>query len=110
MSHYADYRKERENAIVVEDEYGFASAVRTENYMYIDEIYVIPEERKNHHASRYADEIAKIAIKEGYDKLLGSVDPRANGSTISMKTLISYGFELLLIEDNLIYLQKIIGE
>lgn len=110
LSHYANYRIEREGAIVIEDENGFASAIRLEGYMYIDEIYVIPEKRKSNIASNYADKIAIIAKEEGYKKLLGSVDPKANGSTNSIKALLAYGFELLNINGSLIYLQKEIGE
>ena len=109
-SNYAKYKEERENAIIVEDEYGFASAVEYENHMYIDEIYVIPEERKNNRASTYADKIAYIALEKGYKKLLGSIDPKANGSTTSMKVLLAYGFKLLCVDNNLIYLEKQIGE
>ena len=111
MSHYAEYRAERENAIVIEDENGFASAIPFGDYYYIDEIYVIPEKRKSNIASTYAKKHEKIAKHKGYEYILGSVDPKANGSTISLKVLLAYGFELLEIGQNgLIYLTKKIGE
>lgn len=106
MSHYANYRRERENAIVVEDEFGFAAAVEHGEYMYIDEIYVDPKNRRSNIAFNYADEITKIAKERGFKKLLGSVDPKAIGSTVSMKVLLAYGFKLLTVENELIYLCK----
>lgn len=106
MSHYANYIKERLNKQIYEDENGFATYFEENDYIYIEDIYVIPEKRKEGIASYYADHIAKIAEANGYKKLLGSVVPSANGSTESIKVLISYGFKLASSHDNIIYFIK----
>ena len=106
MSLFAEYKKERENAIVVEDKNGFAVAKVEGEYMYIVDIYVIPKLRQSDIASKYADRIAEIAKKKGIKKLLGSVDPRANGSTTSLKVVLGYGFKLLCVEGPMIYFEK----
>ncbi len=105
-SMYAQYKKERENGIVVETPKGFASAVRLNDHIYIEEIYVLPEYRKSKIASKLADEVAKIGVDLGYAKMLGSVCPTAVGATESLKVLLGYGFKLLSAEENLIYFEK----
>lgn len=106
LSNYGKYIQERENKYIVEDSNGFATFSYLENSVYIEEIYVIPEKRKENIASSYADKIAKLAKQNGYDKLLGSVDPKANKATISLKVLLGYGFSLLDMDQNLIYFIK----
>ena len=44
-SHWANYKKEKENALVYEDENGFFSAVEFEDWFYCDEVYVVREKR-----------------------------------------------------------------
>jgi predicted GNAT family acetyltransferase len=106
---YAQYKEERENSIIIEDEYGFCSAVDLGNALYIDEIFVSKEYRKDGKAASYADKIVDMARNKEYKMIYGSVDPLANNSTISMKVLLAYGFKLLRIENNLIYLELQIG-
>lgn len=103
---FARYKKERENAIVVEDEFGFASAKVVEDGLYIDEIYVIPEKRKEGIASKYADRLEEVAVELDYKKLYGSVCIDANKATDSLKVLLAYGFSLHHLSDNMIYLYK----
>ena len=106
MSHYANYRKERERAIVKEDKYGFVSAIEYGEYFYIDEVYVIPESRREGHAERYNDLMIEEAKYRGFSKILGSVDPKAKGSTNSIKLMLKLGYELYTTENDLIYLIK----
>lgn len=106
MSHWKEYKKERENAIVIEDEYGFVVAKELEDYMYIEDIFVVKEKRQSKIAFSYADKITELAKEKGYTKLLGSVDPKANGSTVSLKVILAYGFKLYQMDNNLIYFIK----
>ena len=94
LSNFGRYIYEREGKQIIEDEHGFATFLPCGEFMYIEDIYVVPEQRKNGVASRYADEIAKHALQKGYKKLLGSVKVSANGSTNSIKVLLAYGFKL----------------
>ena len=105
-SNFAKYIKERENKEVIEDEYGFATYLYENDYVYIEDIYVIPEKRKDKIASKYADAIALEAKELGYNKMLGSVVPSSPNSTISLKVLLGYGFKLLSSQENMIYFIK----
>ncbi len=109
QSNYAKYIREREGKHIVEDEFGFATYMYTQEHCYIEDIFVVAGERKNGHAARYADQIEKLALEAGFTKLLGSVCPSANGSDVSLKVLQAYGFKLLSSDKNVIYLEKIIG-
>lgn len=106
MSLFKNYKEEREGAIVVENDYGFASAIKLDEHLYIDEIYVLPEHRKLKVAANLADELAEIAKELKYTRLLGSVDINANNSTISLKVLLAYGFYLYDTNGSMIYLEK----
>lgn len=105
-SNYALYKEEREGAVIVEDEYGFATAKQLDDYFYIDEIFVKKEYRKTNKATDYADELSEIARAAGYTKLLGSVDPTAHGATTSLKVLLGYGMTLHSVDNGLIYFIK----
>lgn len=106
MSHYADYIREREGKETVEDARGFATYSILQDGVYIQEIYVRPEYRKEGVASHFADVIAGVARAKGYKKLFGSVCPSARGSTESLKVLLGYGFKLVSSETNFVWFVK----
>ena len=102
-----DYIKERtDKSVKTIGNIGFATYFVRGNSMYIEDIYVKPEYRKSGVASKLADEIAEEAKEQDLKYLLGSVDPNTKGCTGSLKTLLAYGFELLGIEDDLIFFKK----
>lgn len=106
MSHFGNYIKERLDKHIIEDENGFATYLYENDYVYIEDIYVVKEKRKENIASAYADKIAQIAKSKGYDKMLGSVCPTAKGATTSLKVLLGYGFKVLSAEHDIIYFIK----
>ncbi len=111
MSLYGDYLKSREGKEIIEDENGFAvysfGNLGTEgSYVYLSDIYVVPEKRKLGLATSYADEVARIAYTEGVSKMIGSVDATTNGATDSLKILLAYGMRLSFIDGNVIYFEK----
>jgi len=93
---------------VVETDKGFATFSFTNDSCYIEDIYVLPQYRKEHVASQLADEITLFAKAKGFNKLLGSVIPTANGSTNSLKILLAYGFKLNSSTANFILMEKAI--
>ena len=105
-SHFANYKEERENANVIEDEYGFIVYKFENEYVYIEDLYVVPEKRKSLIASSYADKVVDIAKKEGYNRLLGSVSPQDPNATANLKVLLGYGFRLLSCKEEIIYFIK----
>lgn len=110
QSHYAKYIKELKNFDMIEDENGFAIYGIMEEppnkFCYIEDIYVIPEKRKEKIASSYADKIAQIAKQHGCNILLGSVVPSYKDSHYRMLVLLGYGFKLYSTQHDLIYFQK----
>jgi len=109
MSLYGDYIKEHHGDEIIETEHGFA----TYRYLdangpavYIVDIYVIPELRQSHCASKLADEVAMKAMQVGCKKMIGSVVPSAKNSTASLKVLLGYGMRLKSSSDNLIIFEK----
>lgn len=105
-SNYAKYIKEREGKNIIEDEHGFATYLFQDDFVYIEDIYVVPESRKLNKASKYADEICKIAKNDGYSKAMGTVNVLAAGATRNVTVLIKYGFEITSTNDNIIYFMK----
>jgi GNAT superfamily N-acetyltransferase len=110
LSLFGDYIRERLGKEIVETDDGFATYYFPEpGCCYIEDIYVRPEARRTGAGSRLADQVTEIALSKGSDRLIGSVDPKAFGSTDSMKALLAYGFELHGTDGKLIYLKKEIG-
>ena len=105
---YARYIYEREGKSIVEDEHGFATFLFLPEHCYIEDIYVVPDKRKEGIASKYADEIARLAKQKGYSKLLGSVNTKAARPDVSLKTLLAYGFIPISADKDMIYLEKLI--
>jgi predicted GNAT family acetyltransferase len=103
---YGKYILERENKYILEKEYGFATYKIEPEYIYIEDIYVLPELRKSDKAAKMADEIVEIAKKQGKTHIIGSVDMNANGATTSLKVLLGYGFSLLQSTETMIYFKK----
>ena len=103
---FAQYKKEREGAYIIEDENGFATAIPLDDHFYIDEIFVAKGYRNQSFAATYADKLVEIARKLNYSKILGSVDVNANGSTTSLKVLLAYGMTLHSVDGNIIYFEK----
>lgn len=90
MELYAEYLKERENANLVYDEKGFATYKESgENIIYIIDVYVKPEFRKNRIASSYLN---LIADKTKCQWLITSCDENANKWQEAEKAILGYGF------------------
>jgi hypothetical protein len=106
MSLFAQYTRERGGKDIIETERGFATYQFFPDSVYIEDIFVSPEYRKTNEASKMADIIAEMARSKGITKMYGTVCPSANGSTISMKVLLAYGFSLDNSSNNLIVLKK----
>lgn len=108
MSMYGDYIKEHHGDEILENDKGFATYRYLDGGMtvYIVDIYVRPDFRKENVASVIADEIAMLAKKKGCNEMLGSVVPFAKNATASLKILLSYGFELKISSSDLILFRK----
>lgn len=103
---YLDYVRDRLGKDGVEMEEGFAIWQFIGDAIYLEDIYVKPEFRKNHCATMIADYVAQVGRTEKKVYMLGTVLPTATGATESLKVLLAYGMRLLKIEDGLIWFYK----
>lgn len=106
MSLYPSYLKEREGLEVVETEVGFVTYKLRGKDCYIQDIYVLPEFRKDGIASQMADRVAEISKESGVRILTGSVDARANGAEVSDRVLVAYGMRPYAKEGFVTYYMK----
>lgn len=113
MSLFKDYIEEREKGCVLEREDGFAIYFVLDDaigkVVYIREIFVPIQFRRNGVATLMADEISTFAREIGAHSLMGSIDPRAPGASGSMQALLHYGFKLDRLDGALIMLKKNLG-
>jgi len=106
QSKYAMYIKELKNFEMYEDDKGFITYGIMEDGIYIEDIYVLPEHRKEKTASYYADLVADKAKKEGYKCLYGSVVPSLQNSHYRNLVLLGYGFKIHSATQDLIWYKK----
>lgn len=107
-SHYANYIYEREGKSIIETEHGFATYAYMHDIkaVYLEDLYVVPEKRRSKEATLLVDAVVQQAKLKGYNTLIGSVAPKANGSTDSLKAVLSYGMKLHSCDGNLIWFKK----
>jgi len=103
---YKAYVEELTDDIVLETERGFLSYQIQSDHIYMKDIYIAPEFRKTHEASRMVDQIVVIARGLGIKKLLGSIKPSNKTATMSMKAHLAYGFVLDSCVNDFILLRK----
>lgn len=108
MSLYSKYLTERTNDLILEINHGFVTyrMLPDQKAVYIVDIYVDSDFRKAGTASQMADEVAKIAKKEGFTKMLGSVVPSNKNSTDSLRVLLAYGMKLQSSAQDFIIFEK----
>ncbi len=108
LSLYGQYIQEREGKHIQECEHGFATYVYMNaiNAVYVEDIYVVPEQRRSRVAWEMLDSICATAIDKGCHTLLGTVRPLANGSTESLKAILAYGFKVDSCDGGLIWFKK----
>jgi ribosomal protein S18 acetylase RimI-like enzyme len=111
MNKYAKYLKELKGYEMYEDEHGFITyGIMQDNehkFMYIEDIYVIPEKRKSNIASEYANYVEKKAKEANCSALLGSVVPSLRpDSHYRMLVLLGYGFKLHSSQNDIVYFYK----
>lgn len=106
FSKFSAYLKEREDTELLEVKEGYATYKILGKECLIRDIYVIPEYRRRHAASKIADKICEIAKSKGCSILTGTVCPQANNATTSLNVLIGYGMRLHSSTPSLIYFIK----
>lgn len=106
-NNYLEYIAEREGLSYIDCEEGLAIYKRiNKDTVYLQDIFVNPEYRKQGIASMIADKVGIIAKEQGCSKMIGSVCTDAKGSTDSLKILLAYGFKQASANDNMIWFKK----
>ncbi len=107
MSRYKDYIEEQlPNRFVYETFYGFLTYNIIGDLCNLEEIYIVPAERRQGRASEIYSNIGKIAKDLGCKYLIGTITIGTNNSENSMKCLFKNGFKLYNTEGLMIKLMK----
>lgn len=93
MSLYAEYIKEREGSDIIESSAGFVTynLMEGNQICYIADIFIKPEYRQLNLATEMINIVIEKVKPLGCIKLVGNVDPKANGSTLSRKFILGFG-------------------
>jgi len=103
---YLDYIEETGVMKVVRSPKGFATYKIYGNECYIEDIYVLPEYRREKVASLLADLVAERARQNGCVMLTGSVNLSRPDPSLSLKALIGYGMKFHSTKDEMAYYAK----
>lgn len=107
MSLYADYLREKTSDYILELDKGFITYRYVDDKtVYIVDIYIMPEFRRDKVASTLADHVVREAKSRGCTKLIGSVIPSNKNSNISLKVLLGYGMILESSTNDFIVFKK----
>jgi GNAT superfamily N-acetyltransferase len=106
VSLYSDYVTETNLKKIIEKDWGFATYHFRGAECYIEDIYVVPEQRKSDCASSLAQEIEQIAKAAGCKYLTGSVNTSIKDPTTSIRVLLAYGFKFLKCDPSIIWFVK----
>jgi ribosomal protein S18 acetylase RimI-like enzyme len=108
MSLYAKYLTERTNDRILETGHGFIAyrILADQKSVYVTDIYVDTDFRNAGTASQLAEEVIKIAKKEGCTRILGAVIPSMKNSTDSLKFLVAYGMKVQSASNDFILMEK----
>ncbi len=95
MSLHSEYLNELLGDSIIEWDNGFATYRFIDHEgvpsVYIVDIYVRPDFRKTRMATEMADEIKKVAMRNGCKRMIGSVNAFIKDPTRSIKVLLGYG-------------------
>lgn len=103
---YKQYVEERTASHVIETDSGFVKYQFIDDGVYIEDIFIVKEMRKERAASEFADIVADEARIYGYRTMYGSVCVDAKNPDISMKVLLGYGMTPFRCDGNMIYFKK----
>src|SRR6185369_14247471 len=90
---YAQFIKEVHNLDIVEHSWGYATYELGPDYVYIIDIYVVPEERSASKGVQLMHEVEAIAAPKGIQKMFGSVNKLTKDALKNYEMLRHLGFE-----------------
>lgn len=103
---YSEYLKELGAKFLFRNDKGFVLYSFAQDYVYLEEIYILPEFRGKKEFATLSDSVMEIGKQKGCKRMLGSVIPSINNSTRSLSMMISYGAKLISSTNNYILFEK----
>jgi len=103
---YERYLEERQATSVVKGAKSFATYRFVDQYIYLEDIFVLPECRDADEGKQLLEAVAAIGRAKGYSKLMGSVVPSLPGAARMLRVMLHVGFELHASEKDIVYLVK----
>lgn len=94
MSLWAEYKKERLSAEVIEESWGFIAFKIFPTECFILDLYVGSESRQQGKCKDLVERAKKIAREAGCEMITGQICPTAGSSTETMVAAIKIGFKL----------------
>lgn len=106
MDKYKQYILERENANLYEDEYGFFTYVVFDNVFQVNDLFILPEYRKQGNGKQYAEIIESIAYKNNCDIVCCFSCTDANNWEQSHKYILNNGYKIVNKNNTMICYKK----
>lgn len=107
MSLYKNYIEEKSDKLILETDKGFIVYQYPDpTTVYIEDIYILPEFRKEYIGTAMANQIVQEAKQKGCTKLIGSVIPTTKDCTSSLAAFLAYGMKLDSCTNNFILLSR----
>jgi hypothetical protein len=107
MELYKQYLEERHNnKSLLFSEAGFATYIWDENEIYMEDCFILPNYRKSHLASSFADQLCEIGKEKGCKVLTTSIVPSTKNPEVILNVVLKYGFKVLKSEENIIWFYK----
>ncbi len=103
---YWDYVRERLDLQVLEKPQGFALWKVVPEGVYLAEVYVKPEFRRQAWGTIMVNEIGNGAQALGHKKMFTSCVPSGKTSDDALRAILAVGFKLVSCEKDIIYLAK----
>jgi GNAT superfamily N-acetyltransferase len=111
LNHFEDYFKNESGCTLVTTEYGFFSYSYDSNYknMFIQHLYVAPENRKQGKAFELFAKVRGVAAGLGAERVVGNLfynETNKDNFTKKLMLHLRYGYEVIDVQKNCITVIK----
>lgn len=94
MSLFGDYILETRGKNILENDGGFATYSFHENECYIEDVYIVPEERNNGHLLEMLEEMKVIARAHECKSLITTINCLFKNPTRALRSCLGCGFKI----------------
>ena len=108
MELYRQYLQEKYDYQLMYDKDSFVTYEFTNDYVYIIDIFVTEDKRKNGLGRKLGEEVEQLAKELGYNKVVGSVCKETNDWQTSLEVLQKVGYTQYAEDEEMIWLVKYI--